>query len=497
MERMLSIILALFAFSANAVAAVSMHHIFSDNMVLQRNTPIKIWGKSAKNAEIKIELLGKNVSARANDKGEWSVDFPASPTCKTGTELNVFENGKKAKTFKNVLLGEVWLIAGQSNMEYTIKGYGKNARNFDADNVLARADKAMIRVSNGGEWKVMSKDVMQRFSMIGFYFAEQLSKDLDTPVGLIKKAMGGAAMIAFIPKSEMEKSPYLKEKLADWEKKMVGFDYKKAKADYEAKKAKYKADVAAKRPATPVRWEESPSPNSVCPAQFTPESIYNSMKNFAPYTIKGALWYQGESDAGEPAVSHFAEQLNLMIEVWRKDFRNAKLPFFQVMLTSFETKENWAKAREGQMRSAMESKTGIVNILDLGKKHDIHPPKKEPVATRLERAVLRDVYGKKEIPQNFVTFAKADFNANLATLELSQKRDIKLKGELRGIEVRTENSDKWQKPTSAELKDNKLIIRADDKICGVRYLWKNYPQDEVCLWLDDDSPLFPFNLQKK
>lgn len=489
---------ALAAYAAEA--AVSMPQIFSDHMVLQRQKPVKIWGKASPGALVEAEFLGDKKSARAGESGEWSLFLGPFEADSKGAELSVSENGRPQKKFSDVAVGEVWVLAGQSNMEYTVNGYGK--KHFDAENILAAADDPNIRIARG-TWARLTPENAKKLSVLGFHFGKLLRKDLgDIPVGFIQKTMGGAAMMAFMPRSSMEKIPYLKKYCEDWDKSMVGYDYKKALAAHKAKVEQRKADIAAKRPAKPIRWRDTPSPRSSCALQYTPSSIFDPhVKPIAGYTVRGVLWYQGESDAEQPSAQCFAEQMEELVRSWREAWGEPNMPFYQVLLASFErTSDDWPAARLGQMKSAKNANTGIVNAIDLGEKADIHPQKKFEVARRLERAVMRDIFGRRGIPQNFATFERAEFDGNSAKLRLgSDKSSVFLKGPLRGVEIKTaKGGDKWREAPGARLDGNTLAVSCEegDEITGVRHLWKNWAQDDVCLWIADDMPLFPFMLLK-
>lgn len=505
--KKLLLTLSLAAVCAVASAKIQMPDIFGDNMVLQRGKPVKVWGTSDASAKVDVAFGKQTVSTKADENGNWSVSLKPMKAAKTPRELNVSENGKLDKSFKNVLVGEVWILGGQSNMEYPIKGW--NPPNPDAENVKARAnyplmreisvsgfsrDKEMKNIKSPSKgWRETTPENVLKYSAVGFNFSELLMKDLDVPVAMIYTPLGGSQMCAWIPASDIKKLEFLAQNYERFQKEVQNYDYKKAVEAHKAAVEKYHADKKAgkkvpSRPPfapladTPRRWQDSPC------------GLYNA--RIAPiggFTARGVLWYQGESDSWT-AAEHFEDIFKIMVNSWRNLWKDQSLWFLQVQLTSFETKTHWGQVRQAQFAATKSLKNcGIVNIIDLGDKTDIHPLNKKDVGKRLENLAMRKVYKKRGLPNYNTFFYKCKFEKNKATLSLDKscaKERINSRGELRGVEVKV--GDAWRAAKNVRLVGNKLIVSDTDSIDGVRYLWKNWANDDICLFNSSSIPVFPF-----
>lgn len=497
------------AASLPAFAEIKMPAIFGDNMVLQRGKPACIWGKSDAKSKIEVQFGSNKAHAKADKDGNWKLYLKPMKADKNAKQLKVFENGKEEKSFNNVLVGEVWVLSGQSNMEYPVSGW--NPKNPDAENVKKRANYPLMRsiklvgcsargpqsdvISTSKGWRVTTPECVLSYSAVGFNFAEIIMKDIDVPVAIIDTSLGGSKMCAWIPSEYMNKDEYLAPQYKNFLKALEAYDYKKALETYNADMKKYTENVKAGKK---LRRPRQPLPDSPYSQQATFSGLYNArISPIGGYTARGVLWYQGESDSNIKA-EQFASQFEKIVDSWRALWKDKSLWFLQVQLTSFETSANWPEARKGQFDAAKSIKNcGIVNIIDLGDKKDIHPLNKKDVGKRLANLALRKVY-KKKAPNFNTSYASCKFDGSKATLKLDREcsnEKVSLEGEMRGIEVKVDG--KWVAPKSAKLQGNKLVVSADSKIEGVRYLWKNWANDDVCLFNSSKVPVFPFIFETK
>ena len=502
-------------------AEIWMPSFFNTNMVLQREKPVKIWGTSGAKSKIEVTFNGQKKSATADSDGNWVVFLDPMGAVSTPQTMRVLENGKESDPkcdvrFNNVLVGEVWLLSGQSNMEWSV------ANTTDFANVKARANyplmremkvvgyttnpqkniesasKTILADKSTTPWRVTSPQNVGAYSGVGFYFAELLMKELKVPVGIINTSLGGSSIRAWIAEDQMESVPFLKKDLEKFKVSMKSYDYDKAVEKYESDLKKYQEQKAAgKNPRHPRK----PSPITNRTAQSTPSCLYNArIAPLAGYTIRGILWYQGESDSGGESLSSFEDQMKVMISHWRKIWNDDSLGFYQVMLTSFQPGTSWPATRLAQCNVARNvPNCHIVNILDIGESKDIHPRNKTDVGKRLWLSAQRNTYGNSKINDNEVALDNVKFDGDCAVLSLSEKnagRKLVCKGEPRGFEVKV--GGKWKKAPFAEIDAGKVVIHTDDnsKIEGVRYLWNAWVGDDVCLWLEDDMPLFPIMVEK-
>jgi len=513
-------ILAIFSMviaSSALFAEIVMPKIFSDNMVLQRDMAVKIWGKAAPNARVGMEFKGQKKMVKAAADGSWSIELAPMEASKDNAEMTLLENGASSKVIKNIIIGEVWILGGQSNMQWslipTTDGEAAKARakyptlRCFVQNHGSMALEKQFDSPDGAHWEEATSDVVAKWSAVGFYFGELLMKDLKVPVGLVDTPLGGSAMRAWIPDEETVGVPFYEKQLEPFKKQLASYDYEKALADFNVKLAKYNESVkeakAAGKPVPEKPWNLRSAPNKISPqrAQETPGGLYNAkIAPIAGYAARGVLWYQGESDAGGEAVKCFEQQFTRVISTWRKAWGNEDLYFAWVQLASWGTKAPWAEARWAQYQTLRNvPKTGMANIIDLGEEKDIHPRNKTDVGMRLEKIILRDVYGVKGLNPYGPMFKTVKYIPKGVEVVFNlDGRKLIGKGEPRGFEVKIEGE--W-KNAKAELVGNRVLVYAPDdlkgkKIEGVRYLWEAWAQPNVWLLNDKGLPALSFITEK-
>ncbi len=512
MKTILTLCAVIFSASLS-FGAIWMPKVFSDGMMLQRDMPVKVWGTADANAKVEVEFGGKRKSTKADADGEWSLKLDKMPADKNPREMTVYENGKVGKKIGDILVGEVWILGGQSNMEWRLKN------TTDAKAAVARADYPTMRYffqphwlsekpskdsCEGSKWIAAKGDAIDVYSGVGFYFGERLMKDLDVPVGLIYAARGATKMLCWMPEEAMDKDVYTSKYKADFDKKKAAYTpevYKKKVEEYKAKMAKAKAEdeklkAEGKPPAKRV-WFFSFAPEKTTPLfQWdTPCQFFNAMLSpLKGYTLRGAIWYQGCSDAHKESVESFDNQMCVLVEAWRKNFENKNMPFFQVQLASYVGNQYWPRAREQQLKSAMAMKNGgVANIIDCGEEKDIHPKDKTTVGTRLEKIALRDVYGMKNVQPYGPILKSVIYDGSTATVKFKTGgRGLVGKGEPRGFKVLV--GEKWT-DAKAEIKGNTVVLKSADggNIEGVRYLWESWARPNVWLFNKDGLPAFSFS----
>lgn len=511
---------AFFAFALScgaSFAAIWMPKIFSDNMMLQREKQVKIWGTAAPNAKVDVKFDGQSVSAKADAQGNWQLQLKPMRANKNAQSLTVLENGKAGAEIKNVLIGEVWVIGGQSNMQWTlakttdypsVKDLGDipELRRFNQD-LGAMAETPQKDSPKGANWAVFNTAKDGDFSGVGFYFARALMKDIGVPVALISTPLGGTAMRTWIPESLFDKVPFLKSDLAAFKKEKAAYDYKaalekwnKGVSAYNAAVAKAKAD-GKKIPERPAAIRARPSEISPRRAQSTPCYNYNAkIAPLAGFAVRGFLWYQGESDANDASRPSFEEQFSLLINSWRSAWGSKNLPFLFVQLASFTTKPDWAETRWAQYKTSKNVPlVYMANIIDCGEEKDIHPKDKTTVGSRLEKLALKYVYKMANVRADAPEFKSASFGGNAATVAFDTfGGKLEGRGDAKGFEVLV--SGKWAAAASAQIQGaDKVVVKAPEGavVQGVRYLWKNWALPEVWLFNQDGLPAVSFTSLKK
>lgn len=357
--------LLLFVLSVSLRAEVKLPAIFGDNMVLQQQTDAAVWGTAAANSTVRVTTSWnkKSYSARADNTGKWKVRV-ATPVA--GGPYSITISDGKAVTLKNVMIGEVWVCSGQSNMEMPVKGY-RNQPVLGSTEYIATSANPDIRLITvpklasltplddfKGTWKLCEPQNVSEFSATAYFFGLMLNRALDVPIGLINTSWGGTRIEPWISEAGI--------KNFDW----------------------------IKLPDKSIQQEKL-SPQ-------TPTVLFNGMINpIAGYGISGAIWYQGESNRNEPA--QYQKLMPGLAENWRSEWGTGEFPMYYVQIAPFDygpSGLNSAFLREAQLKAASEGKNmGMACIMDAGEKDCIHPANKKAAGDRLAYLALARTYGLK------------------------------------------------------------------------------------------------------
>ncbi len=398
--------LVLTLFSASfANADVKLPAIFGSHMVLQQKQQNPIWGKADAGEKVTVTVKDQSHSATADNKGYWRVKIDALPV---GGPYTITVSGKNKIVFEDVLVGEVWVCSGQSNMSFAVRS-GNDA---DLETLTAKFPNIRLitvpqvgtqepQETFNGKWEACTPESVKNFSAVGYFFGRQLHQTLDVPVGLIDDAWGGSACEAWINRELLEKDEQYKPLMDRWEGIEKTFDFKKLQAAYKSKLDAWKVKAKEARLAGKPQPRRPRGPRNLLTGQHRPANLYNGMlKPIIGYGIKGAIWYQGESNAGR--AYQYRELFPLMIQNWRDEWKQGDFPFYWVQLADFQSEvaepgdSTWAELREAQTMTMKKlPNTGEAVIIDLGEGDDIHPTNKQDVAKRLARWALAKDYGIK------------------------------------------------------------------------------------------------------
>ncbi len=407
MKRWLFILL-LFLFLGVQVNALQLPGIFSDHMVLQQEQPVRVWGQSEAGALVAVQFAGQAASTIADNEGNWSLFLEPLETSFEGRQL-VVSCGAEKIVFSDVLVGEVWLASGQSNMVLEVnKGVDADIHKAGANDPYLRLNRINFRsspfsvFSSASSWNVDSPQSIGNFSAVGYQFACDLRKTLQVPIGIIMSAVGGTPVIAWIRTESAAKHPLLRANLEEWETALARYDedlvgWERAYAAWREKKGISMVDFDKhKRQGAPAKPEDVNSTQR-------PGNLANGMIHpVAGYALRGVIWYQGERDTNrDPA--NYDQRLQVLIEDWR-EWWGLDFPFGIVQLPDFmqaktePANDPWPKLRESQRNLAKrDPNTGMVVTIGLGEANDIHPANKIPVGRRLARWALADIYGKIDL----------------------------------------------------------------------------------------------------
>lgn len=406
-----ALLCSLASFVPLAQAEVRLSNLFSDHMVLQRDQPIVVWGWGEKGEEVALSLGELSAKATTDENGRWRAELEKLPA--GGPHQLVIRGKSNEVTINDVLVGEVWVCSGQSNMRWTVAA----SNDADLERLTANyPNLRLLKMPNVGtqepqedfdaKWQQCTPETANQFSAVGYFFGRQLHQTLDVPVGLIDNSWGGSSAEAWVRRDLLEADERYTQLMDRWRETEANYDHEQATARFEKQLAQWEeARDQARADGKPVPNRPRPPQNPLA-NQHRPANLYNgSLKPIIGYGIRGAIWYQGESNAGR--AYQYRELFPLMIQNWRDDWGQGDFPFYWVQLANFRARvdqpqpSNWAELQEAQtMTLDRLPNTGQAVINDLGESDDIHPRNKQDVAKRLARLALANDYGYQLIHQS-------------------------------------------------------------------------------------------------
>ncbi len=429
--------LMLLALAPLARAEVTLNPLFSDHMVLQRGRAVPVWGVASPGEKVVVQFAGQTVEGVAGADGRWTVELAPLAASSESRVLTV--KGANTATVSDVVVGDVWLASGQSNMDSPMSSGSAAEALPSADDPLLRFFSVTKSVSAEplpgvqGQWEPSTPEAAKKFSAVAYFFAREIRKTQNVPVGIIRSSWGGTPIKTWMSLESLKKAPPVAKTLGEWESALAKYTatkdqpeimatYYKEMKDWEtnvepgfkaAKKAHPAAVAAAKaagQPAPPSPQPERPEPEMPNPIAMPPASkrpsvptiTYNAMiAPVAPFALKGVIWYQGEAD-----VSRHAEYRDLfprLIEGWRAAFAQPELPFVFVQLPPNGT-DSEPVATQGLpfLRDAQASvlkmpATAMTVTIDIGDAADVHPDNKVHVGGRLALTAREKIYGEKVV----------------------------------------------------------------------------------------------------
>ncbi len=409
---LLGLVSLTFTAVTRASADVRLPNVFSDNMVLQRDQPVPVWGWADAGEEVTVEFAGQSKKTTANEAGKWRVDLDKMDANDRSADLVV--RGNNTVKFGNVVVGEVWVCSGQSNMEWTVR-YSATPKEVQAaaKHPLIRHFKVPHRPADvpqdnvKSSWTVCSPGTVLDYTAVGYHFAKRLHFDLHVPIGLINTSWGGTriepwtTVDGFRSIGHAEFAPAIINKI------------EKADPTTQAGKRTYGELIAATKKWADVAQAavaagKYPPPFPARPnlgySHQDPARLYRGMVSpLVPYGIRGAIWYQGESNGTEDQT--YYEKKHALVNGWRKAWGQGEFPFYWVQLANFtkdhkkpEGNDGYARIRDAQRRALDASNSGMAVIIDIGEAGDIHPKNKRDVGSRLAQWALAKDYGRDIVP---------------------------------------------------------------------------------------------------
>lgn len=344
-------------------APFAVHGLFGDNMVLQRDLPVPVWGTADAGQKVTVRVGGKEKTATADATGRWKAVLDP---LKAGGPFELVVAADRTVTFRNVLVGEVWLCSGQSNMGWSVRLSANAEQEIAAAShprirlfSVARRESTSPQTDVQGAWQACSPATIPTFSAVAYYFGRALEKSLDVPIGLVHSSVGATRAQAWTPRAVLEGSPAFKDVFPQHER-----------------------EKTTAKGYTPVE----------------PSTLYNGMiAPLVPFAVRGVIWYQGEGNVGSPKMHETL--FPALIRSWREAW-GVEFPFLFVQLASHLARKDapvesyWAMLRESQRLALAVPKTAMAVAIDIGDANDIHPRNKQEVGRRLALAAEATVYGK-------------------------------------------------------------------------------------------------------
>ena len=489
-----------------SAAPVGLAPLFGDHAVLQRDKPVPVWGWAGAGDPISVSFRGQTVRATAAADGRWSVTL--SPMGASADPADLVVAGRNTVTLHDVVVGEVWLCSGQSNMEFTVDDGGQSYHVNNSKMELAAANYPMIRqlkvertvkvapadTVNTSGWKAASPETAGQFTAVGYFFARDIQNAIGVPIGIVDSPWGGTPVESWMSDPARNSTSLASTLDARWTKAMSEWPPERV-AKYPAEMeawSKAEAHATATNTKNPLHWPQPPASTN---SPALPGGLYNGMiAPLEPGAFRGILWYQGESNADHP--SEYAELFGTMIKSWRAAFGQGDLPFYYVQIANYgdeneRTNRDWARLREAQTQVLSLPNTGMAVTIDIGEAHNIHPRNKQELGRRLALIARAKVYGVPPEASGPV-FAGATVEGGAIRVRFTHAGDelSARGGEVQALEVAGE--DKVFHPASAVIETDTLLVSSADVEApvAVRYAWTNSPQAN--LYGDSGLPAAPF-----
>jgi sialate O-acetylesterase len=473
-----------------ARADVKLPAIFSDHMVLQRDVAVPVWGWAEPSEVVTVSIAGQTKIATADAAGKWSVKLDKLAA---GETLTMVVSGKNKLTVNDVLVGEVWLASGQSNMQMWVKSVQdlekeKAAAKFPQLRMftVTRHEAVTPQTDCEGKWVLCSPETVETFSATAYFFGRELHQKLGLPVGFINASVGATPIEGWTSMEKMEGKKELAPVFNEWAAKLrVPFDPVKEQAKYEKQLASFKVSSAKRvaegkpagyAPAKPVPAREDKN---------YPGNLFNGMiAPVIPYAIRGGIWYQGENSGRAGFAQLYEYQLPLLIADWRERWGQGAFPFAWVQLANYREYTNspspvshWARVRDGMLKSLAVTNTGMAVAIDIGEADNIHPKNKQEVGRRLGLWARATVYGEK-IPFSGPLPAGHKINGDKIILSFTHTDGglMAVGGELSGFVIA--GADKKWHWAKARIEGEQVIVSSEEvkKPVAVRYAWADNPK---------------------
>ncbi len=476
-----------------ARADVTLPPQISDHMVIQRGLPIHIQGKADAGESVSVAFRAQSRSAVADDLGLWSVSLSAADA---GGPFELTVSGKNTITVRDVMVGEVWVDSGQSNMEFALRGARDGAAEVAAAShpnirllhVNRKVSAFPLTEADARRWEVCTPQTAGAFTAVGYFFAREISERLGIAVGLVDSSWGGTPVEAWMSLRALSSDAQFMPAFAWWWD-LIGDPAKPARRDKRLQDWQQATAVARQTGAPPPRdlAFESNMENS-----WMPGGLYNAM--IAPltgYTIAGVIWYQGEQNTTAEKAPLYAGMFAAMIRDWRRAWGVGDFPFLFVQLANYTAPNGkWPEVREAQLQTLAVAKTGMAVTIDIGEARNIHPLNKQDVGKRLALAARAIAYGEK-VEYSGPLLRTAASEGGAIRILFDHAAGLQFRGgEARGFQIA--GADRKFFRAAAAIEGASVVVSspAVPQPVLVRYAWADVP--ECNLYNGDGLPASPF-----
>ena len=476
----------------SALANVQLPAVISDHMVLQQGVAAPIWGWADASEEVRVSVRTSSGSsdiavtqthnAKADGEGKWKVTLG---TLSVGEPLEIEIQGNNSITIKDVLVGEVWLGSGQSNMAMNVsraKDFEEEKRTADLPNLRMFKEESPAATSEkklgSGKW-VCSPDTVGTFSATLYFFGREIHRHLGLPVGLINSSVGGTPIESWIAPEAQKKSKELADALDAIMRQAGEIASEAAMQRYEKQLEQWK-EKAAKAKANKQRPPAAPrNPSELSANKGNIGGLFNGkIAPLIPYAIKGAIWYQGEANSSPEKAPFYGAQLRALVSDWRARWGN-EFPFAWAQLPNFAGPgRDWPVVREAMLKTLALPKTGMGINIDIGEEKDIHPKNKQEVGRRLSLWAIGDVYGQRVNSTSGPLPSGHEIKGSEIAIKFSHADGglVAKNGVLDGFIIAGE--DRQWKPATARIEGETVVVSSLDVTSpvAIRYAWENFPR---------------------
>jgi sialate O-acetylesterase len=476
--RLLHLVVLLFSASVG-LAEVQLPKALSDHAVLQREKPLHIWGWATPGEPVAVSFHTQKQSTVADELGKWSVYLAPEHA---GGPYQLTVQGTNTITLTDLLVGDVWFASGQSNMELPLKGFPGSAVLKDGPKEIAAATLPQVRLlrthtrpsdhplyDQDDVWTLCTPDTAADFSAVAYFFGREIQQREKVPVGLIDDTWGGTPAEAWVSLDSLSADSSLMPVFREWSKMAD------KTADIPAMLANEKREDEAAKQANAPLPKHSWHPN---PASWAPAYLYNGMvAPFVDYTIKGVIWYQGESNSVKPRAPMYSKIFPTLISDWRMQWHQGDFPFLYVQISSFTStdQEVWGIIRDAQRRTLSLNNTGMAVTLDVGQADNVHPPDKQTVGHRLALAA-RNLGYREHVEDSGPLFREATPEGSSIRVWFDHADGLTAKdGSPQAFEVA--GADHHFVAATAKIDGSTIVVGADGVKASkyVRYAWANAP----------------------